>query len=146
MDKFMQAALDEARLGAEEGGVPIGAALVDGDTIIATGRNRRLQDSTPTMHAEMNCLLNASKSTQDFSGMTIYTTMMPCHMCAGAVVQFGIAKVVAAESDNSGEGIEMMKRHGVEVIDLELDEAKRLVQAFIQANPDQRLLTPEDRT
>ena len=146
MDKFMQAALDEARLGAEEGGVPIGAALVDGDAIIATGRNRRLQDSTPTMHAEMNCLFNASKSTQDFSGMTIYTTMMPCHMCAGAVVQFGIAKVVAAESDNSGEGIEMMKRHGVEVIDLELDEAKRLVQAFIQANPDQRLLTPEDRT
>ena len=146
MDKFMQAALDEARRGAEEGGVPIGAALVDGDTIIATGRNRRLQDSTPTMHAEMNCLFNASKSTQDFSGMTIYTTMMPCHMCAGAVVQFGIAKVVAAESDNSGEGIEMMKRHGVEVIDLELDEAKRLVQAFIQANPDQRLLTPEDRT
>ena len=146
MDKFMQAAMNEARLGAEEGGVPIGAALVDGDTIIATGRNRRLQDSTPTMHAEMNCLFNASKSTQDFSGMTIYTTMMPCHMCAGAVVQFGIAKVVAAESDNSGEGIEMMKRHGVEVIDLELDEAKRLVQAFIQANPDQRLLTPEDRT
>ncbi len=146
MDKFMQAALDEARLGAEEGGVPIGAALVDGDAIIATGRNRRLQDSTPTMHAEMNCLFNASKSTQDFSGMTIYTTMMPCHMCAGAVVQFGIAKVVAAESDNSGEGIEMMKRHGVEVIDLQLDEAKRLVQAFIQANPDLPLLTPEDRT
>ena len=137
MDDFMRAAFEEARLGAEEGGVPIGAALVDGDTLIATGRNRRLQDTAPVMHAEINCLYNAGKTIQDFGGMTLYSTLMPCYMCAGAILQFGITKVVAAESKTANEGLEMMVRHGVEVIDLDLDEAKSLLAEFIRTKPHQ---------
>lgn len=138
MDKFMKAAFDQARTGMEEGGIPIGAALVDtGGNLVATGRNRRLQDSACVMHAEINCLYNAGKTIQDFRGMTMYSTLMPCHMCAGAAVQFGITKVIAAESENFGEenGCELMVRHGIEVIDLDLDDAKRLLAAFIEANP-----------
>ena len=137
MDDFMRAALEEARLGAEEGGVPIGAALADGDTLLATGRNRRLQDTAPVMHAEINCLYNAGKTIQDFGGMTLYSTLMPCYMCAGAILQFGITKVVAAESKTANEGLEMMVRHGVEVIDLDLYEAKSLLGEFIRTNPHQ---------
>ena len=137
MDDFMRAAFEEARLGADEGGVPIGAALVDGDTLIATGRNRRLQDTAPVMHAEINCLYNAGKTIQDFGGMTLYSTLMPCYMCAGAILQFGITKVVTAESKTANEGLDMMVRHGVEVIDLDLDEAKSLLGEFIRTKPHQ---------
>lgn len=138
MDEFMRAALDEARTGIQEGGIPIGAALVDTDgNLVATGCNRRLQDSACIMHAEINCLYNAGKTIQDFRGMTMYSTLMPCNMCAGAAVQFGITKVVAAESENFGEenGYDLMVRHGIEVTDLDLDAAKRLLAGFIEANP-----------
>ena len=138
MDEFMGAALDEARIGADEGGIPIGSALVDGDNnIVATGRNRRLQDSACIMHAEINCLYNAGKTIQDFRGMTMYSTLMPCNMCAGAAVQFGITRVVVAESENFHEhnGYDLMVRHGIEVIDLDLDEAKHLLAGFIKSNP-----------
>lgn len=138
MDEFMQAAMDEAQTGALEGGIPIGAALVDcNDRLAATGRNRRLQDSACIMHAEINCLYNAGKTIQDFRGMTMYSTLMPCHMCAGAMVQFGIAKVVAAESETFPEenGRVLMERHGIEVIDLDSADAKKLLGEFIKYNP-----------
>ena len=140
MDEFMNAALDEARTGAAEGGIPIGAALVDGNRLVATGRNRRLQDSASIMHAEINCLYNASrKGVQNFRGMTMYSTLMPCHMCAGAIVQFGITRVVAGESSNfqEGNGLETLIRHGIEVIDLEMDDARQFLGRFIEANPEQ---------
>ena len=89
------------------------------------------------MHAEINCLYNAGKTIQDFGGMTLYSTLMPCYMCAGAILQFGITKVVAAESKTANEGLEMMVRHGVEVIDLDLDEAKSLLGEFIRTKPHQ---------
>ena len=77
MDKFMQSALMEARIGASERGIPIGAALVDGNRLVATGRNRRLQDSAAIMHAEINCLYSASrKGVPSFRGMTMYSTLM----------------------------------------------------------------------
>ena len=87
MDQFMSPALEEARIGAEEGGIPIGAALVDKEgRFIAGGRNRRVQDRAVVMHAEITCLFNAGKVADDFRGMTVYSTLMPCHMCAGAIV------------------------------------------------------------
>ena len=138
MDKFMEAALNEARAGAADGGIPIGAALVDVEgRLVATGRNRRLQDADCVMHGEINCLNNAGKTIQDFRGMTMYSTLMPCSMCAGAIVLFGISKVVVAESANYSvrTGHELMLRHGVEVIDLDLDEAKQLMGNFIKQNP-----------
>ena len=140
MDEFMNAALDEARAGAAEGGIPIGAALADGNHLVATGRNRRLQDSVSIMHAEINCLYNASRNgVQSFRGMTMYSTLMPCHMCAGAIVQFGITRVVAGESGNFQEanGHETLLRHGIEVIDLDLDAARQLLARYIETNPEQ---------
>ena len=141
MDKFMKIALDEAMAGLAEGGIPIGAALVDLDgNLAASGRNRRIQDQACIMHAEINCLYNAGKSIEDFRGMAMYSTLMPCHMCAGAIVQFGITKVVAAESVNFGEsnGHELMLRHGVEVIDMDLGAAKQMLGGFIDSNPQHR--------
>ena len=138
MDQFMEAALEEARTGAAEGGIPIGAALVDGeDRLVATGRNRRVQDRAVVMHTEINCLFNAGKTVSDFRGMTMYSTLMPCHMCAGAVVQFGITKVIVGESENFQEGnrLELLKRHGVEVVDLDQGEAKELLRKFIERQP-----------
>ena len=138
MDEFMKVAMDEARTGLAEGGIPIGSVLIDNDgRMAATGRNRRLQDSSCIMHAEINCLYNAGKTIPDFHGMTMYSTLMPCHMCAGAIVQFGITKVVAAESENFGEsnGYDLMIRHGIEVTDLDLAEAKAMLGGFIESNP-----------
>ena len=140
MDEFMNAALEEARTGAAEGGIPIGAALVDGSHLVATGRNRRLQDSASIMHAEINCLYNASrKGVRSFRGMTMYSTLMPCHMCAGAIVQFGITRVVAGESSNfqEGNGLGTLMRHGIEVIDLDRDDARQLLGRFIETKPEQ---------
>ena len=140
MDEFMNAALDEARTGAAEGGIPIGAALVDDGRLVATGRNRRLQDSASIMHAEINCLYNASRmGVRNFRGMTMYSTLMPCHMCAGAIVQFGITRVVAAESSNFQEanGLGTLMRHGIEVIDIDLDDANQLLGRFIETNTEQ---------
>ena len=137
MDQFMEAALDEARKGAAEGGIPIGAALVDANgQLIATGRNRRIQDRAVVMHAEINCLYNAGKNVSDFRGMTMYSTLIPCHMCAGAILQFGITRVLVGEAENfKDNGLGLLNRHGVEVIDLDLEEAKHLLRAFIGRNP-----------
>ena len=140
MDEFMDAALGEARAGVAEGGIPIGAALADGNRLMATGRNRRLQDSASIMHAEINCLYNAScNGVQSFRGMTMYSTLIPCHMRAGAIVQFGITRVVAGESSNFQEanGLGTLMRHGIEIIDLDLDDAKQLLGRFIEATPEQ---------
>ena len=137
MNQHMKTALEEARKGAAEGGIPIGAALVDGQgNLVATGRNRRVQDQAVVMHAEINCLYNAGKSVDSFRGMTMYSTLMPCHMCAGAIVQFGITTVIAGESENFKEnGLELMLRSGVEVVNLDLEDAKDLLRKFIEENP-----------
>ena len=138
MDEFMNVALDEAYAGSAEGGIPIGAALVGGGDLVATGRNLRLQSSATIMHAEINCLYNASrKGVQSFRGMTMYSTLMPCHMCAGAIVQFGITRVVAGESSNFQEanGLETLMRHGIEVIDLDLDDARQLLEPIHRGEP-----------
>ena len=136
----MNAALAETCTGAAvEDGISIGVALVDEQgRLVATGRNRRLQDQAVVMHGEINCLNNAGKAVDSFRGMTMYSTLMPCLMCAGAIVQFGITKVVVGESENFKEnGLDLMLRHGVEVVDLDLDEAKVLLREFIERNPQE---------
>ena len=140
MDQFITAALEEARRGAEEGGIPIGAALVDVQgRLVATGRNRRVQDQAVVMHAEINCLFNACKTVGNFRGMTMYSTLMPCNMCASAIVQFGITKVIVWESENfaEGNGLDLMLRHGVEVVDLDQGDAKEMLRQFIEQQPDE---------
>jgi cytosine/creatinine deaminase len=130
MDEFMQEAIAEAELGLSEGGIPIGSVLVKNDKILGRGHNKRVQDNDPVTHAEIDCLRNAGRI-GNYQGATLYSTLMPCYLCAGAVVQFGIKKVVAGESVTFSGAREFMESHGVEVIDLNLDECKQLMREFI---------------
>ncbi|NNM44167.1 MAG: nucleoside deaminase [Chlamydiae bacterium] len=133
-DIFMKSAIEEARKGHEEGGIPIGSVLVKDNQIIGAGHNKRIQDNNPVMHAETDCLHNAGRI-GSYKGTTLYSTLMPCFFCAGAVVQFGIKKVVVGESKTFSGAKEFMQSHGVEVIDLDLLECKQMMDAYIQANP-----------
>ena len=135
MDKFMQAAIEEAKQGKRENGIPIGSVLVKDSEIIGKGHNKRVQDSDPVTHAEIDCLRNAGR-VGNYRGTILYSTLMPCYLCAGAVVQFGIKKVVAGESETFPGAREFMESHGVEVIDLDLEECKQLMREFIAENPE----------
>ena len=123
MDLFMMCAIEEAETGLQEGGIPIGSVLVRDGRIIGRGRNRRVQDNDPVLHAEIVCLRSAGRI-QSYAGCTLYSTLMPCYLCAGAVVQFGIEKVIAGESENFPGAREFLESHGVEVLDLDLDVCK----------------------
>ena len=130
----MKAAIAEAKQGLQEGGIPIGSVLVKDSEILSKGHNKRVQDNDPITHAEIDCLRNAGRI-GNYKGTTIYSTLMPCYLCAGAVVQFGIKKVIVGESETFSGAKEFMESHGVEVIDLNLDECKQLMSEFIQNNP-----------
>ena len=132
--ELMQAAIDEAKRGEREGGIPIGSAMVKNDTVLARGHNKRVQESDPIKHAEIDCLYNAGRI-GSYKDVTLYSTLMPCYLCAGAIVQFGIRKVVAGESTTFPGAREFMEQHGVEVIDLDLDECKTMMQEFIRKYP-----------
>jgi len=134
MDEFMAAAIAEAKQGLQAGGIPIGSVLVKNGEIIGRGHNKRVQDSDPVTHAEIDCLRNAGRI-GSYKDTTLYSTLMPCYLCAGAVVQFGIKKVIAGESETFTGARELMESHGVEVIDLNLDECKQLMSDFIQNHP-----------
>jgi creatinine deaminase len=135
MDMFMKAATDEARKGLSEGGIPIGSVLVRRGKIIGRGHNKRVQDNDPILHAEIDCLRNAGRL-GTYKDTVIYSTLMPCYLCAGAIVQFGIKKVIAGESETFAGAKEFMESHGVAVTDLNLAECKRLMKEFIENNPD----------
>jgi cytosine/creatinine deaminase len=135
MDLFMKCAIEEAEAGLMEGGIPIGSVLVRDGKILAKGRNRRVQEDDPLLHAEIDCLRNAGRL-RTYAGCTLYSTLMPCYLCAGAVVQFGIGKVMSGESENFPGAREFMKIHGVEVIDLDLEVCKRMMHRFIEENPE----------
>src|SRR5690606_23446524 len=117
MDEFMKEAIAEARRGAAEGGIPIGSVLVRNGEVIARGHNKRVQEQNPILHGEMDCLNNAGRI-GSYRDTVIYSTLMPCYMCAGTIVQFKIPKVIAGESRNFAGAREFMEAHGVEVIDL----------------------------
>jgi creatinine deaminase len=134
MDDFMKAAIDEAKLGLSQQGIPIGSVLVKDGKIVGRGHNKRIQDNDPITHAEIDCLRNAGR-VGSYSGTTLYSTLMPCYLCAGAVVQFGIKKVYAGESATFSGAKEFMEAHGVEVIDLNLDECIQMMNTFIETNP-----------
>lgn len=134
MNDFMEAALAQAKQGLSEGGIPIGSVIEKDGQIIGRGHNKRVQDNDPVTHAEIDCLRNAGRI-GNYKGTTLYSTLMPCYLCAGAVVQFGIKKVIAGESATFPGAREFMESHGVEVIDLNLDECKQLMSEFIEKNP-----------
>jgi len=133
-DQFMAAAIAEARKGRAEGGIPIGSALVRDGELVAVGHNKRVQEGDPVTHAEIDCLRNAGRLGK-FHDTTLYSTLMPCYLCAGAVVQFGIKKVIVGESRTFPGALDFMRQHGVEVIDLDLPECVELMETFIREEP-----------
>jgi cytosine deaminase len=135
MDMFMKAAIDEAKKGLKEGGIPIGSVLARKGKVIGRGHNKRVQDNDPILHAEIDCLRNAGR-VGTYKDAVMYSTLMPCYLCAGAIVQFGIKKVIAGESETFEGAREFMESHGVKVIDLNLDKCKQLMREFIENNPD----------
>lgn len=134
MDAFMQAAIAEARRGLAEGGIPIGSVLVKNRQLVASGHNKRVQENNPILHGEMDCLFNAGR-VGSYRNTVIYSTLMPCFMCAGTIVQFKIPKVVVGESRSFQGAKEFMEQHGVEVVDLDLLECIEMMNAFILTHP-----------
>ncbi len=135
MELFMQEAIAEARRSYDEGGVPIGSVLVRNGEIIARGYNRRVQHGDPTAHAEINCIRNAGRL-GDFRDTIIYSTLMPCAMCAGAAIQFRVPIVVAGEDRTFESSRKWMESSGIKVVDLDLDECYDLLQLFAKIKPD----------
>jgi cytosine deaminase len=133
-DEFMKAAIAEARTGLQENGIPIGSVLIKEGKIVGRGHNKRVQDGDPITHAEIDCLRNAGR-VGSYKGTTLYSTLMPCYLCAGAVVQFGIKKVIVGESRTFPGAKAFMESHGVEVVDLNLDECVQMMEDFITKHP-----------
>src|SRR6185437_9330953 len=133
-DPFMKAAIDEARLGMSEGGLPIGSVLVRGGAIIGRGHNRRVQKNDPMAHAEIDCLSNAGRQ-QTYADTVLYSTLMPCFLCSGAVVQFGIPKVVVGESINFAGAPEFLRSKKVQILDMNDPTCIRIMGDFIKAHP-----------
>jgi creatinine deaminase len=134
MDPFMREAIEEARKGQKEGGIPIGSVLVRNNIILGRGHNRRVQEGDPIIHAEIDCLRNAGRI-GTYRDAVLYSTLMPCYLCAGAAVQFGIKKVIVGESRNFTGARAFMEEHGIEVIVLDLGECITMMQDFIVQNP-----------
>ena len=132
---FMAAAIEEAKAGYREGGIPIGSVLVLDGRIVGRGHNRRVQQDNPVIHAEIDCLMNAGRIGR-YRDTTLYSTLMPCYLCAGAVVQFKIPRVVAGESRNFSGAGDFLRSHGVIVTDLDLDECADMMARFISENPE----------
>jgi cytosine deaminase len=130
----MKVAIVEAKKGLEQGGIPIGSVLVKNGRIVGKGRNQRVQKNNPVLHAEIDCLQNAGRL-GSYNGCVLYSTLLPCFFCSGAIVQFGIKKVVAGESKNFKGAKRFLQSHGVKVIDLDLEECKAMMKGFIKKNP-----------
>ena len=130
----MNMAIEEAKLGLKEGGIPIGSVLVRAGKIVGKGHNMRLQRNDPTSHAEIECLRNAGRL-GSYRGATIYSRLMPCYLCAGAIVQFGIKEVIAGESENFIGARNFLEAQGVQVADLNIPECRKLMRDFIQEYP-----------
>jgi len=131
----MKAAIAEAKLGLDEGGIPIGSVLIQDGKIIAQGHNKRVQEDNPILHGEMDCLNNAGRI-GSYKDTIIYSTLMPCYMCAGTIVQFKIAKVIVGESRTFSGAKQFMEEHGVQVIDLDLRECYEMMAEFIEQKPE----------
>jgi cytosine deaminase len=134
MDEFMQLAIDEAKKGLDQGGIPIGSVLIKNGKLVASGHNKRVQENNPILHGEMDCLNNAGRI-GSYRDTVIYSTLMPCYMCAGTIVQFKIPKVIVGESKTFSGAREFMEAHGVEVIDLNLAECINMMETFIRDKP-----------
>jgi creatinine deaminase len=144
MDEFMQQAFAQAKQGHDEGNLPVGSVVVSDGVIIGRGRNRQHQTNDPTTHAELEAIRDASSRTDGndivsiFKGATCYTTMMPCPMCAGAIIRFGFSRVVVAETQSYADGgtKPLIERQGIVVDVQDHDQCVELVEAYLLERPD----------
>jgi cytosine deaminase len=136
--RFLEVAIAQARLGRDEGGVPIGAALVAGGRVLGAGHNRRVQEGSAIHHGETNALEVAGRlPASAYRDATMYTTLSPCDMCTGAILLYKIPRVVIGESRTfRGDGEDYLRARGVEVVNFDSAECKDLMDAFIAARPD----------
>jgi cytosine deaminase len=136
MDQFMQAAINEARLGAAEGGIPIGSVLVHDDRIIGSGHNRRVQRGSVVLHGEMDALENAGRQPASvYQNCTLYTTLSPCAMCVGTILLYGIPNVVIGENRTFMGEEDLLTSRGVRVTVTDNGECVELMNQFIAAHP-----------
>ncbi|KAI4282751.1 MAG: hypothetical protein L6R38_002710 [Xanthoria sp. 2 TBL-2021] len=137
-DPGFAAAVEEARLGLQEGGIPIGACLLSSDgEILGRGHNMRVQKGSATLHAEISALENTGRlQAAAYKGATMYTTLSPCDMCTGACVMYKVGRVVVGENKSFMGGEEYLKQRGIEVIVLENKECHSMMQKYIDENPE----------
>ncbi len=137
MDKFLAAAIDEAKLGLAKGGIPIGSVLVIDDRIVGRGHNQRIQKGSSVLHAEMDCFENSGRlKANDYRRATLYSTLSPCDMCSGAALLYGIPKVVIGENQTFKGPEEYLQSRGVELVIADDSECRQLMQSFIENNPE----------
>lgn len=132
---LLRKAYEEAAAGFAQGGCPIGAVLARGDTVLASGRNQRVQRGDPIAHGEMDALRNAGRQ-KTYRDTTLYTSLSPCMMCSGTIVQFGIPRVVIGENQNFGGNEQFLRGHGVEVVIVNDQDCIALMQRFVREKPE----------
>lgn len=133
---MLQTAIDEARVGLREGGIPIGAALFDAQgTLLGRGHNRRVQENDPSVHGETDAFRKAGRQ-KNYRDKIMVTTLAPCWYCCGLIVQFRIGRVIVGESKNFRGGIDWLRERGVEVIEMNSPDCEQMLSAYISAHPD----------
>jgi cytosine/creatinine deaminase len=136
VDRFMEAAVEQARIGYSEGGIPIGSVLVIDGVIVGRGHNRRVQRGSAILHAEMDCLENAGRLTaSDYRQSVIYSTLSPCSMCSGAILLYRIPKVIVGEHQTFQGPEDYVRQQGVDVEVIDSRECIELMRKFIQESP-----------
>ena len=136
MDDYLQAAIDEAKAGLQEGGIPIGSVLVHDSKIIGRGHNKRIQKGSVVLHAEMDALENAGRLRSSiYKNSILYTTLSPCPMCAGAILLYGIPKVMIGENKTYMGAKALLIQKGVEIVVVNNNECIEMMENFIKANP-----------
>ena len=133
--QFLRAAYEQALKSYNEGGLPIGAAMVENGNVVAAGHNRRVQDGDPIAHGEMDCFRKAGRRVR-YEGVTLYTTLSPCMMCSGTILQFGVKRVVVGENRNFPGNIDLLQSRGVTVRLMDDADCIALMARFIQQHPD----------
>ena len=136
IDLFLEAAIDEAKIGLSEGGIPIGSVLVIDQKIVGRGHNRRVQKGSPILHAEMDCFENAGRlAASDYARATLYSTLSPCDMCSGAALLYKIPRIIVGENTTFRGPEEYLRRRGVDLQVVNDPQCVELMQQFISASP-----------
>ena len=137
MDKFLKAAIEEAKKGRDSGGIPIGSVLVIDGEIVGRGHNQRVQKGSPTLHAEMDCFENAGRiKASDYKKATLYSTLSPCDMCSGTALLYGIPKIIVGENQTFQGPEDYVRSRGVDLEIVDNQECVDLMNDFIEKHPE----------